>query len=88
MSRVRISTTVDGERLARGRQLVDGTDRQLLDEALDALIVAHERAALRAQPYEDDLDLTGPTFDGPVLPYDGEIPEDVLRLAEERRGRS
>jgi hypothetical protein len=85
MSRVRISTTVDGDRLERGRRLVDGTDSELLDEALDALIAAHERIALRAQPYDDDPDLAMPTFDGPDLPYDGEVPNEVLRLAEERR---
>ena len=85
MSRVRISTTVDGDRLARGRQLVAGTDSQLLDDALDALIAAHEREALRRQPYDADPDLPEIVLDGPDLPYDGEVPEEVLRLAEERR---
>ena len=85
MSRVRISTTVDGDRLARGRRLVGASDSRLLDEALDALIEAREREALRAQPYEDDPDLAMPDADGPDLPYDGTVPPEVLLLAEQRR---
>jgi hypothetical protein len=85
MSRVRISTTVDGDRLDRGRRLVTGSDSQLLDEALVALIEAREREALLAQPYETDADLPSPTGEMPDLPYDGHVPDDVVRLAEERR---
>lgn len=88
MGRVRISTTVDRERLERGRQLVGGSDSQLLDNALDALIEVHEQAALRAHPYNDAPDLVMSTFDRSGPPYDGEVPEDVLRLADERRARS
>lgn len=89
MSRVRVSTTVDGERLERARTLFDGSDSQLLDRALELLVrrldADRERAALAAHPYEDDPDLTWHAPPGPALPYDGEVPEDVLRLAGERR---
>ena len=45
MARMRVSTTVDGELLARARHLRAGlTDAVLLDEALTAL-VARNRAA-------------------------------------------
>lgn len=85
MSRVRISTTVDGEQLERCRRLLDISDSQLLDRALDALIDEREREALGRLPYDDDPDLAWSAPDGPDMPYDGEIPEDVRRLAEQRR---
>lgn len=85
MSRVRISTTVDGEQLERCRQLLGVSDSQLLDRALDALIEDREREALARLPYDDDPELAWSAPDGPDLPYDGEIPEGVLRLAEQRR---
>lgn len=45
MARTRLSTTVDGERLAYARRLRgELNDAALIDEALDALI-AHNRAA-------------------------------------------
>jgi hypothetical protein len=67
-------------------------DADLIDRALALFIEAveaeRERAALRAQPYDADpgLELPPP---GPeafaALPYDGDVPADVLRLAAERR---
>ena len=46
---------------------------------------ARERAALGRLPYDEDPDLSWTAPDGPDLPYDGEIPQDALRLAERRR---
>lgn len=89
MARVRISTTVDGARLARSRQLLQTSDSQLLDRALAALLQdlerEREREALSRHPYEDDPDLSWRTEPPPALPYDGAIPTEVLELAEERR---
>jgi hypothetical protein len=89
MNRVRISTTVDAKSLGRARQLLPGADSRLLDQALLALIEDlqedRELAALAALPYEDDPDLTWEAPPGPDLPYDGDVPEDVVRLALQRR---
>lgn len=89
MSRTRVSTTVDGERLARARELFDGPDSELLDRALELLVrrldAQRERAALAAAPYEDDDELAWQAPPGPDLPYDGDVPDDVLALARERR---
>ena len=89
MSRVRVSTTVDGQRLARARELFGGSDSELLDRALELLVrqldARRERAALVAQPYEDDADLSWEVPPGPDLPYDAEIPDDVMELARQRR---
>jgi hypothetical protein len=92
MRRVRISTTVDGSRLARARALAGRPDADLLDRALALFIEAveteRERAALRAQPYDadPDLDLPAPEPDAfDALPYDGDVPADVRRLAARRR---
>ena len=89
MNRVRISTTVDATSLGRARQLLPGTDSRLLDRALLALIEDleedRELAALTALPYEDDPDLAWEAHPGPDLPYDGEVPEDVIQLALQRR---
>jgi hypothetical protein len=67
-------------------------DSQILDRALAALIEQlegeQELAALAALPYEDDPDLAWPVVPGPDLPYDGEVPAEVLRLAAKRRRRS
>lgn len=61
MTRVRISTTVDGQTLAACRQLLGQSDSKLVDRALVALLhdleARHELAALDAQPYEEDPDL-------------------------------
>lgn len=89
MARTRVSTTVDDERLARARELFDGPDSELLDRALELLVrrldAERERAAIAAAPYEDDEDLAWQAPPGPDLPYDGDVPEDVRRLASERR---
>ncbi len=89
MSRARISTTVDATSLGRARQLLPGADSRLLDRALLALIEDleedRELAALAALPYEDDPDLAWEAPPGPDLPYDGEVPEDVIQLALQRR---
>jgi hypothetical protein len=89
MSRERISTTVDSARLARARRLLRVKDSHLIDQALDALVQRElserELAAIEAKPYEDDPDLAWDAPDGPDLPYDGEIPTDVKRLAARRR---
>ncbi|HEY8524986.1 MAG TPA: hypothetical protein VIL48_08495 [Acidimicrobiales bacterium] len=89
MARTRISTTVDGERLARARALVPVPDSELLDRALSALVdqilTDKEIEAITAMPYEDDPDLSWEAPPGPDLPYDGDIPADVRALAEQRR---
>ncbi len=49
MSRIRVSTTVDEERLASARRTRPGaTDAVLLDEALEALILRHRGAEINA----------------------------------------
>ena len=89
MSRVRISTTVDGDRLRRCRELLEVPDSQLVDAALralyDSLVARAEIEALESMPYEDDPDLAWEAPLGPDLPYDGEVPDDVLELARRRR---
>jgi hypothetical protein len=91
MSRTRISTTVDADRLARCRAAFGLPDSELMDRALAALlrevIGQQERAALDAHPYEDDPELSWEAPAGPDLAYDGEVPAEVLRLAAERRAR-
>ena len=62
---------------------------ELIDRALAALLEELEgEAELRAlaeHPYEDDPDLTWHVPIGRLLPYEGEIPKDVLELAAQRR---
>ena len=92
MRRVRISTTVDAAQLAACRRLLQESDSRIIDRALAALIEelegGRELAVLEAHPYEDDADLTWIAPEGADLPYDGDIPADVLRLAAERRSAS
>lgn len=89
MERVRVSTTVDADRLAAARRLLPGTDSRLLDRALAALVeqleAERELAILAAQPYEHDPDLAWQAPPGPDLPYEGDVPDDVMRLARRRR---
>ncbi len=89
MTRVRISTTVDQEKLNRCRQLVGDPDSVLIDQAIEALIekieARLEAMALSARPYEDDPDLAWIAPLGPDLPYDGGVPAEVLRLAKRRQ---
>lgn len=91
MTRVRISTTVDAERLRTCRRLLAVPDSKLIDRALALLIEEiegrRELAVLEAQPYESDPELSWVVPAGPDLPYDGDVPADVLRLAESRRQR-
>jgi hypothetical protein len=62
----------------------------MIDRALQALIVemnaTAERDALRRLPYDEDreLDLPAATFAG-ELPYDGEVPREILEAARKRR---
>jgi hypothetical protein len=92
MPRVRISTSVDADRLDRARRLDLGRDSELIDAALTALIDREEQrreiAALEHSPYEADaeLRLDDPRVDwDQELPYDGGIPADVIELARRRR---
>jgi hypothetical protein len=91
MSRVRISTTVDGERLAACRRMLETSDSKIVDRALATLVEVlegrQELDALEAQPYQDDPDLAWQPPQGPDLPYDGDIPAEVARLAARRRAR-
>lgn len=49
MARIRVSTTVDGDRLARARQVADvDTDAALFDLALEALLAARRAAEFDA----------------------------------------
>ena len=49
MSRIRVSTTVDEERLATARRVrPDVSDAALLDEALEALIARHRAVEIDA----------------------------------------
>lgn len=77
--------------LAACRRMLGVTDSQLMDRALESL--AHELeaqaelAALEAHPYEQDPDLAWDAPDGPDLPYDGEVPQEVIDLAASMRGQ-
>lgn len=86
---MRVSTTVDATSLGRARSLLPGSDSRLLDCALLALIehleMQRELAALTAHPYERDADLAWQAPGGPDLPYDGDVPQEVQRLAQQRR---
>ena len=56
MSRVRVSTTVDGDLLTRARQLDSGqNDAALIDEALRSLLARHRVAQIDAtySAYDD-----------------------------------
>ncbi|MEI2640216.1 MAG: hypothetical protein V9F03_14670 [Microthrixaceae bacterium] len=95
MARVRISTTVDTERLDRARQIINGRDSEVIDRALSALIEDDERrreiAALTQSPYhlDSDLDLGSVNVGwDDDLPYDGEVPPEVEELARRRRSKA
>ena len=89
MTRVRISTTVDGTRLAAARSKLGVPDSVIVDRALAALLdeleAERERQALDAMPYEEDPDLSWGAPRAPGLAYDGTVPPDVQRLAAARR---
>lgn len=82
---------MDSARLATARATHDLPDSQLIDRAIRALLdqdeARRERAALLAAPYEDDDDLSWTAAPGEPLPYDGDVPAEVLALARERRAR-
>jgi hypothetical protein len=88
---MRISTTVEVGKLERARRLLPGPDSRLIDRALDALSgqleAERELEALLAHPYEDDPELAWQAPPGPDLPYEGAIPPEVIRLAEQSRRR-
>ncbi len=90
MPRVRISTTTDADRLDELRRRLGVNDSSLIDRALGALLDAldaeREELALDAMPYDADPELAWEVPGGPALPYDGEVPEDVQRLAQNRLG--
>ena len=92
MVRARISTTVDAQRLAEARRRLAVSDSELIDRALAALIdeleAERERSALTERPYEDDPELAWQAPLGPPLPYDHDVPKDVLDLAARRRQRT
>lgn len=71
--------------------MLGATDSQIMDRALETLVKDLEEraevAALEAHPYEDDPDLAWETPAGPDLPYDGEVPQEVIELAARLRGR-
>jgi hypothetical protein len=94
MTRVRISTTVDGERLERARLLLGVRDCDLFDAALEAVIreaiVARELDAIDRFPYATDPELSVPGAPPDVadkLSYDGEVPLHVRALAKKRRAQ-
>jgi hypothetical protein len=88
MPRARVSTTLDAEQLARARELSGLPDSRLLDRALAALLdqleQEREAAALDRHPYEGDPELAWEVPATP-LPYDGDVPKEVLELARRRR---
>lgn len=83
---------MDAQQLATVRRLLGAPDSRILDRALKALIdeveEVQELAALAAQPYEDDPDVSWAPVPGADLPYDGDVPAEVLRMAAQRRRRS
>jgi hypothetical protein len=92
MNRERISTTVDRRRLEACRRLLGTSDSKLFDQALAALLDelegAREREALSEMPYHEDADVAWEPPETPSLPYDGEVPKDVQRLAAARRRKA
>jgi hypothetical protein len=92
MTRERISTTVDHDRLVACRRILGTNDSRLLDQALvvllDQLEAEQERRALTDMPYDKDHDLAWDAPPAPSLPYDGDVPAEILRLAVRRRRRT
>ena len=72
-----------------GRILLGVSDSQLIDRAL-ALLIEHlereaELAALEQHPYDADPDLAWEAPRGASLPYDGDVPTEVIDIAARRR---
>jgi hypothetical protein len=88
---MRLSTTVDREKLAACRRLLGVSDSELVDRALQALVneleAERELAALESHPLPDDAAFAWEASLNSDLPYEGDVPEDVIRLAAKRRGR-
>jgi hypothetical protein len=88
MTRARISTTVDAEKLADARARFGGRDADLFDQALELWLqtelIERERRAILARPYDDDPDLRVQSSEHTVadLEYVGDPPESVLRRAK------
>ena len=92
MARTRISTTVDADRLEDARTRSGLRDSELFDRALELLlqrlVIEAELSLLDRFPYETDVDLRVGDHPGDpegALPYDGAVPAQIQRLAEERR---
>ena len=92
MTRMRISTTVDADRLADARARSGLRDSELFDRALELLIrrlvIDAELSSLDRFPYELDSDLDvgdAPGDPEGALRYDGDVPERIQQLALERR---
>jgi hypothetical protein len=88
--RPRISTTVDGDLLERARSLsAAARDAELFDEALRALIAAHEDQALADVPYPEFATLPLGVPEGVAIDdYDGEAPADVVAYFRSARAAS
>lgn len=74
----------------KAREFAGTRDAEMMDRALEAFIermrAEHELRILAEFPYGDDPNLAmGIAPPMPDLPYDGEIPPDVLELAKRRR---
>jgi len=89
MARVRISTTVDAGQWEQSRKLLGLPASKIVDKALRALLEQLEAQrdldALEKFPYEQDPDLSWSVAPSESLPYDGDVPAEVLRLAAKRR---
>lgn len=92
MTRVRISTTVDADRLARARELTGVRDSELFDRALLALArdetIRSELAALERFPYSHDPELQMPAPPADTehqLDFGGAVPARVRAAAARRR---
>jgi len=72
----------------RARPKLGTRGSMILDRALAVLLAEleaeQEHQALEAMPYEEDPDLTWVAPPAPALPYDGDGPTDVRRLAAAR----
>ena len=85
---MRISTTIDQERLDEARRRTGDRDSHLFDRALIALLESldaeAELRALADAPYATDAELSMPDAPGAGDPYDGAVPANVMRLAKQR----
>lgn len=91
MNRVRVSTTIDGDRLSRARELTSVRDSELFDLAIDALLQAliarRETEAIGRFPYHADPELHMGRGAGDAdneLDYTGGVPPEVRALAKKR----